>query len=260
MWNKKCFLCLIPSFIGTLIFFIIPYFRVLYYSFIDNQFTRNFIGFDNYIEILKNEYFLLALKNSLLIIIIAVPILILLALLISSVLSLGIKKLRFTRSAFILPIVIPTASVVLFWQAFFGGINNVMPVYLLFIWKNIGICVILFTAAFSTIEDSIFEAAKLDGTGKFNLHKKITIPMIAPTILFSTLLSIVNSFKIFKESYLYYGGTNYPPDYSYTLQYYMNNNFVKLNYQSLATSAVLTSILVFVIVMGGLWLQRRYQQ
>lgn len=70
------------------------------------------------------------------------------------------------------------------------------------------------------------------------------------------LTSIVNSFKIFKESYLFYG-TNYPPDHSYTLQYYMNNNILKLDCQSRATSAVLTSVLVFVIVIVGMAIQRR---
>ena len=83
--------------------------------------------------------------------------------------------------------------------------------------------------------------------------------MIMPTIFFTVLLSIVNSFRIFKESYLFFG-TNYPPDHSYTLQYYMNNNFLKLDYQSLASAAVLTSVLVFLIVMGGLAVQRRYRQ
>jgi multiple sugar transport system permease protein len=83
------------------------------------------------------------------------------------------------------------------------------------------------------------------------------LPLIAPTILFTVLLSIVNSFKIFKESYLYYG-ENYPPEHSYTLQYYMNNNFLKLDYQALATSAVLTSLLVLVIVLAGITVQRRY--
>ena len=115
------------------------------------------------------------------------------------------------------------------------------------------------TAAFTAIEQSIYEAAKLDGANSFILHTKITIPMIMPTVFFTTLLSVVNSFKIFKESYLYYG-TNYPPDHSYTLQYYMNNNFLKLDYQSLATSAVLTSVIVFLIVIGGMAVQRRYRQ
>lgn len=71
-WNTKCKLCIALSFAGTLAFFIIPYIRVLYYSFIDNQFNRRFVGFMNYIETIKNTYFLLAFKNSLLIILLCV--------------------------------------------------------------------------------------------------------------------------------------------------------------------------------------------
>lgn len=252
-WNTKCKLCLLPNLLGTAVFFVIPYVRVLYYSLIDSQFKRNFVWFDNYIKTLTNKYFLLSLKNSLLLIVIAVPILMSLAL------SYGIKWVRRTRFAFVLPMVIPTASIVLIWRSVFTDSSTALPIYLLFIWKNIGICIVLLTAAFTSIESSVFEAARLDGANSLTLHTKITIPMIAPTVFFNALLSIVNSFKIFKESYLYYG-TNYPPDHSYTLQYYMNNNFLKLNYQSLATSAVLTSILVFCIVMAGIFIQRRFDR
>ncbi|HWT75243.1 MAG TPA: sugar ABC transporter permease [Mobilitalea sp.] len=256
-WNTKCKLCIGLSMIGTLIFFVIPYIRVLYYSLIDNQFRRNFVGISNYIDTLSNKYFLLALKNSLLLIIICVPVLILLALFISLALAYGIKRLRATRVAFILPMLLPTASIVLVWRMLFQNNETVLPIYLLFIWKNIGICIILLTAAFTSIEQEMFEAASLEGTNTYQLHRYITVPLIAPTILFTILLSIVNSFKVFKESYLYYGG-NYPPENSYTLQYYMNNNFLKLDYQALATGAILTSLLIFIIVLGGLVLQRRY--
>lgn len=258
-WNTKCKLCIALSLTGTLIFFVLPYIRVLYYSLIDNQFQKKFVGLSNYIETLQNEYFLLALKNSLLLIAICVPALLVSALLISLTLSYGMKKLKLTRTAFILPMLLPTASIVLIWKIVFQDTSTVLPIYLLFIWKNIGICIILMTSAFTSIDNEIFEAASLDGTNIFQLHRYITVPLISPTILFTLLLSIVNSFKIYKESYLYFG-ENYPPEHSYTLQYYMNNNFLKLDYQALATSAVLTSILVFLIVMSGLALQRRYNK
>ena len=133
-----------------------------------------------------------------------------------------------------------------------------MPIYALFIWKYIGICIILLTAALTTIDREVYEAAKIDGAKIGTIYRKITVPMIAPTIFFTVLLSIVNSFKIFKESYLYYGN-KYPPNHSYTLQYYMNNNFLKFDYQALATSSILTSLLVLVIVVLGLRIQRRFQ-
>jgi multiple sugar transport system permease protein len=128
----------------------------------------------------------------------------------------------------------------------------------LFIWKNIGICIVLLTAAFTNINQEVIEAAQLEGVTGYRLHRRITVPLIFPTILFSTLLSIVNSFRIFKETFLYYGGTNYPPNHSYTLQYYMNNNFLKFDYQTLATASVFSTILILLIVSGGFLLQRRY--
>lgn len=258
-WNTKCILCLVPSLFGLLLFYIVPYLRVLYYSLINNQFKKNFVGFQNYIETMQNKYFQLALKNSILLILICVPVLILLALLVSLGLTFLLKSLRMIRVAFILPMLIPTASIVLFFQRVFGTVENELPLYLLFLWKNIGICIILLTAALTTIEEEIYEAALLDGASAFSLHIKITLPLILPTISFSTLMAIVNSFKIFRESYLYYGG-NYPPDYGYTLQYYMNNNFLKFDYQALASSSVLTSFLVAAIVILFLLWERRYQR
>lgn len=258
-FNTKCILCLLPSLAGLLLFYILPYVRVLYYSLINNQFKKEFVGLKNYGDIIQNEYFRLAFSNSIKLILIAVPILIVLALLISLGLAFLLKRLRIVRVAFILPMLIPTASVVLFFQQIFGSIENELPLYLLFIWKNIGICIILLTAALTTIEEELYEAAKLDGAGGWFLHCKITLPLVLPTISFSTLMAIVNSFKIFRESYLYYGG-NYPPDYGYTLQYYMNNNFLKFDYQALASSSVLTSFLVSAIVLLFLLWERRYQR
>ena len=253
-------LCLIPSLAGIAAFYLIPYIRVLCYSLIDNQFRRGFVGLSNYVQTFNNAYFQLALRNSLILIVIAVPVLILLALLLSLGLSFGIKRLRMLRAAFVIPMVIPTASAALVWQFFFTGLDNVLPVYLLFIWKNIGICIVLLTAALTTIDGSVLEAASIDGAPKWALHTRVTVPMVLPTVLFATLLSIVNSFRVFKEAFLYYGGTNYPPEHAYTLQYYMNNNFLKLDYQSLAASAVMTSVLVLLIVLGGLALQKKVEE
>ena len=258
-FGTKCILCLVPSIAGLLLFYILPYIRVLYYSLINNQYKKEFVGLNNYVEALQNEYFRLAFKNSIQLIFVCVPLLLILALLVSLGLTFLLKRLKLVRVAFILPMLIPTASIVLFFQKVFGSIENELPLYLLFIWKNIGICIILLTAALTTIEESIYEAARLDGAGGFSLHFKITLPLILPTISFSTLLAIVNSFKIFRESYLYYGG-NYPPDYGYTLQYYMNNNFLKFDYQALASSSVLTTFLVAAIVILFLLWERRYQQ
>ena len=151
-WNTKCRMCLLPSLLGLAAFFVIPYFRVLYYSLINNQFKRQFVWLKNYIEVAQNEYFRLAFKNSILLIIICVPVLMVLAILISIALVFLMKKLSGVRVAFILPMLLPTASIVLVFRAVFGSVDNVIPLHLLFIWKNIGICIILLTAALTTID------------------------------------------------------------------------------------------------------------
>ncbi len=258
-WNIRCIFCLLPSFLGIAVFFLIPFVRVLYYSMISDQFRRKFVWFDNYVETITNEFFQLAMKNSLLLIVIGVPALIFLALILSLVLSFGLKRLPFLRDAFVFPMLVPTAAVVLVWQQFFHGLDSVLPVYLLFIWKNLGICVILLTSALTTLDPEIYEAAHMDGAKSFTIHTRLSIPMVAPTIFFTVLLSIMNSFRIFKESYLYYG-SKYPPDYGYTLQFYLNNNFLKFDYQKLASSSVLTAFLVLILVVVGFSLQRRYER
>ena len=257
-WNLRCMLCLLPSFAGIFVFFLLPYIRVLYYSVINDQFRRGFIWFQNYKKLLSNEYFRLAMKNSLKLIGIGVPLLILMALLLSVLLAFALKRLPVLRDAFIFPMLVPTAAVVLVWQQFFASAQTALPIYLLFLWKNLGICLILLTSALTTLDPAVYEAALMDGAKPFQQHFRLTVPMIAPSIFFTVLLAIMNSFKIFKESFLYYG-SKYPPDHSYTLQFYMNNNFLKFDYQALATSSVLTSLLVLAIVGTGFYMQKRVE-
>lgn len=98
--------------------------------------------------------------------------------------------------------------------------------------ENLGLCTIFIMSALASIPKSVYEAAQLDGANRKQIISKIMFPMASPVIVFVFLFEIVNSFKIFRESYLYYG-SDYPPEYAYTLQYYMNNSFSKLNYQIL---------------------------
>lgn len=263
-WNKKCIICMLPGISGTLIFFVIPYLRMLYYSVIDNQSRRNFTGLCNYIETVKNRYFILAFKNSLIFIAAGVPVLVVFAVVISILLYFGNISSKkgvinlCIKSAFILPMLLPTAALSVVWREIFEGASTAFPVYILFWWKNTGICIILLTASFAAMDKEVFEAAVVDGVTNIKKHIYITIPMNIPVIIFTALLSIVNSFRIFKESCLFYG-SSYPPDYSYTLQYYMNNHFYKLDYQVLSSAAVLLSLFVMLIIIFCLEMQKKYQ-
>lgn len=256
-WKTKCILCAAPSLLGILIFYIVPFIKIIYYSFIESQFNKIFVGFDNYNEILANDYFWLALKNTMLTIFICVPIILIAAILISAAINERIKNINILSLFSVIPMVIPTAAIVPVWKTFFANADNIIPIYLLFVWKNIGICIVLISASMSAISRELYEASRLDGADGYLKHRYITIPCAAPAIIFSILLTIVNSFKIYKESYLYYN-TNYPPEHSYTLQYFMNNNFMKLDYQALSCSSVINMLIILAIVLFMLKIQRKY--
>lgn len=257
-WEQKCIFCILPGFLGTAVFALIPFFRMIYYAFVKSQFRREFVFFRNFIRVWENDYFRLALKNSIFLLLRDVPVLMLTAVTLSILLHFFFKKDAWVKAAFILPMVIPTAGIVPVWKTIFGDLTGTLPVDLLFLWKNIGICMILMTAALEKIPDSVYDAAKTDGAGFIKTQLFITIPMTAPALFFGTLLSVMNSYKIFKESFLYYG-TSYPPDYAYTLQYYMNNHFLKLDYQSLAASSIYNTLLSLLLILTGLRLTKKFQ-
>ena len=256
-WKTKYFVCAIPSLAGVLLFYILPFIRVVYYSFLNNQFEKKFAGLSNYQAALSNQYFQLAMKNSCQIIMICVPIVVIVAILISIAMSNVNKLNRILSYFFIVPIVIPTAAIVSVWHVLFDKFDSAAVIYLLFIWKNTGVCIILISASINKIPNQIYWAAELDGANTIQKHFYITIPCAFPSINFSTLLMIVNSFRIFKESNLYYG-TSYPPNHSYTLQYYMDNHFMKLNYQALSAGAVLNMLIILCIVLTMLKIQRKH--
>lgn len=257
---KLLILC-IPAFAGFALFFVWPFGKTIWYSLIDNVFRKNIIYFENYFTVLNNSFYRLALKNTLLFSVIGISLLMLISLLISLGLSRLNHHLKFFQGAFIAPMLLPTAGIIFAWQIFFlndsfanmmkdgnaAVFYQVLPIYLLFIWKNTGINVILLTAALTQISSEVLEAAALDGAAGLRLYRYITIPLITPTLFFVFVLSFVNSLRIFRESYLFYN-TNYPPDPAYTVQFYMNNHFFKLNYQYLSTGVVIFTLMVAAVI------------
>lgn len=260
-FRLKIALLSLPAVAGFLVFYIIPFFRSIGYSFIGSVASREFVGLTNYKEVLANKYFRLALKNTVIFSLVGVAAILLLSLGLSIALVKLSKRFAFIKSFFVMPYVLPSASIIFFWQMFFGaegyaflteleslgGFFDVLPLYVIFLWKNIGINIILITSALTKISPEVYEAAALDGAHGLRLHTKITFPLISPSLFFVGILSFVNSLKIFKESYLYYN-SNYPPDAAYMIQNYMNNHFYKLNYQNLSTAVVIFTLAVALVI------------
>lgn len=261
-----------PSLLGVLIFFVLPFFVVIYYAFVNNPVLHEFVGFDNFRNLFQNQSFRLAAKNTAIFSLISVPSAVIGSLLLACMLSQKIPLRSQIRTFMLSPLMVPVASIVLIWQVVFsnnGALNDFLAhfgvekidwmksefnryvVILLFLWKNIGYDMILFLAALANVPTDIQEMAMLEGASSVRIFFQIKLRYIFPTILFVTILSLINSMKIFREVYLLTG--KYPYDGLYLLQHFMNNTFESMDYQKLS-SAALVMAAVMVLVIGLLFL------
>lgn len=260
-----------PSLLGVLVFFVIPFFVVIYYSTIDNVISKEFVGIQNIIKVFKNAAFKQAARNTLMFSFTAVPLAVILSLGLAVLLEREIPMKSQLRTCFLTPMMVPVASIVLIFQVVFhynGALNVLLGHFgvekidwfksthalwvttILFLWKNLGYNMIIFMAALSSMPKDIIEVAKLESATNLQIFFRIKLRYLSPTIMFVTLLSLINSFKIFREVYLLSGDR--PTEYQYILQHYMNNMFKSLDYQKLSAAAIIMSI-VMVIIIGALF-------
>ncbi len=261
-----------PSFLGVLVFFVLPFLRVIYYSVVDNPISNQFVFWDNFKSIIENGAFERAVKNTLTFSAMAVPLAVILSLILAIVLESKLPFRSQFRTFFLSPMMVPVASIVLIWQVLFhynGAMNDFLlsigldkidwmkseysqiVIVLLFLWKNLGYNMILFMAALASIPKDILEVAKLESATPLQTFFYIKTRYLSSTILFVTIMSLINSFKVFREVYLLTG--DYPYDTIYMLQHFMNNKFKNLDYQTLSAAAVLMS-LVMIVIIGILFL------
>lgn len=261
-----------PSLLGILIFFVLPFFVVIYYAFVNNPVLHEFVGFDNFRSLFQNQSFRLAAKNTAIFSLISVPSAVIGSLLLACMLSQKIPLRSQIRTFMLSPLMVPVASIVLIWQVIFsnnGALNDFLGLFgvekidwmksefnryvvvLLFLWKNVGYDMILFLAALSNVPTDIQEMAMLEGAGSVRIFFQIKLRYIFPTILFVTILSLINSMKIFREVYLLTG--KYPYDGLYLLQHFMNNTFESMDYQKLSAAALVMAA-VMVVIIGLLFL------
>lgn len=255
-----------PSLLGIALFFVLPFGIILYYSLIDNPFTGNFVFLDNFADLLQNRAFRLAAGNTAVFSLIAVPLAVVLPLLLAMALESHIPFQSKLRTLFLSPIMVPVVSVVLVWEILFnqnGAVNEFLSLFgvsgvdwlrsgwdkavvvLLFLWKNLGYNMVLFLAALSNIPREVVETAQIDGAGGWRVFWHIRLRYLSPTLLFVAVLSMANSFKIFREVYLLSG--RYPSEGLYMLQHFMNNLFRSLDYPTLSAATLLMAL-----VLGGI--------
>ncbi|MCL2707939.1 MAG: sugar ABC transporter permease [Defluviitaleaceae bacterium] len=269
--RARYFLFALPAFAGFFLMYAFPFARSVWYSFIDSVFTKNFVFLGNYAEVAGNRFYRLAVKNTLFFTLAGFVSLMLLSLLFSFLLSEARRKSSLIEAALLAPMFLPTASAVFFWRLPFAspafinfarehlyasGVLAALPVFLMFLWKNAGFNMVILCAAISGVSREISESASLDGAGRVRRFIGVTLPYITPGVVFASLLSVSGTLKIFREAYLYYA-TDYPPDAVYTLQFYMNNHFRKLNYQYLTAGSIMFTAAVAALLLVFVWWEAR---
>lgn len=263
-------LMILPSLLGIGLFYILPFFESLFYVFTQGVSTVRFVGFANVRELIGNNAFRHAVLNTGKFLILAVPLVLALSLLLSSIAVKG----RFTwqRWALLMPMVIPASSLSVSWKGMWGmdGLVNrclasmgmepvdfltrgAFPLLLgLYLLKNVGYISVILTSAIRALPVEHQEAYRLDSNSELGYVRRIMLPQIMPTLLFACIVAVMNYFLLFRDTYMLYGDN--PPASVYMLQHFMNNNFYKLNYQRLSTAAllaelVLSALIVFVLVV-----------
>ena len=267
--TRTAWIFLLPSFLGIFVFVLLPFLDAVRRSFFEAMGGR-FVGFQNYRTVLENKAFRLAVKNTGRFILVCIPLLLLLSLLLSLMMQ---HRGDFFKVSFLIPMAIPVASVALLWKIFFHnqGILNHLLIKLgsqptdwmntdyaflvlvfSYLWKNTGYDCVLWLSGLSGIPGSIYEAAAMDGAGAFKKFFYITLPGLLPTLYVAAVMSLVNSFKVFREAYLVAGA--YPQNSIYMLQHLLNNWFISLDIQKMCAAAVMLAMVfvLFVLLLHGL--------
>ncbi|NEW05711.1 sugar ABC transporter permease [Paenibacillus sp. SYP-B3998] len=282
-WVRKdasvALMFLMPSGIGFALFYLIPFAMGVFYSFMNSPVDSHFVGLDNYRELLSSDSFRKAAANTFYFTAISVPVMLVLSLGLALLLNQNIYIRNWLRTAYVLPLVVPVASIILIWQILldwngslnawlsFFGFNRVdwmksdsarMVVIVVYLWKNMGYNIILFLAGLQQIPKDYYETAQLEGAGRLRQFGSITLVYLTSTMFFVIIMSIINSFKVFRETYLIAGA--YPHDSIYMLQHYMNNMFLSLDIQKLTAAATMMASCIFLIVIVLFAIERRFRQ
>lgn len=275
--RRAAALLLAPSLAGVAAFYLLPFLEVVRRSFTD-ALGRRFLGLSNYKTVLANSAFRTAASNTARFLCVCIPALLALSLAMALLVRAAGKRGKVFSVSFLLPLAVPVASVVLLWKVLFAqnGLANTLltslgaqPVDFMgtgaafwvliatYLWKNSGYDMVLWAAGLDRIPQSQYEAAAVDGANAWQAFWAVTWPGLGPTFGLTALLSLINSFKVFREAYLVAGA--YPHESMYLLQHLFNNWFLSLELGRITAAAVMM-VGVMPAGAGALWALRRRLQ
>ena len=279
------YLFLLPAAVILLVFFFIPFFQTLYFSFLDYSkgiYTPTFIYWDNYKQLFNSPIFYKVMLNTFLYLFIAVPILAVVPLFIAILINQKLRFLTLYKILIYLPVIVSivVAAIAFKWLYAQSGILNyflevlginpigwltdtrfsLISVIIVTIWKGIGYYMMIYLAALMSVPKELYEACDIDGAGFFRKHLTVTIPHIMPTIALVTTISAISAMKVFAEIYVMTKGG--PLNSSKTIVYYIYERAFEnldLGYASALAVVLLIVVMMFSLINILFFEKNKYQ-
>ena len=267
--RKYAWLFLLPTLLAFCLAFLIPFVTGVWLSFTEFTTVTNarFVGLDNYIRVFTdNADFLHALRFTVKFTVVSVISVNLLAFILALLLTQGLKGTNFFRTAFFMPNLIGGIVLGYIWQLIINGILASMGVDLtyraeygfwglvvLMNWQMIGYMMIIYVAGLQNISEEMREAAAIDGANRWQILKKITLPLVMPSITICTFLTLSNSFKMFDQNYALTGGAPGKETQMLALDIY-NTFYGSVGHEGVGQAK---AVIFFLLVAGVALLQMR---
>lgn len=238
-------------------------------------------GLDNFVNLFHDADFILAIRNTCVLVLVAAPLSILIALLFAVLLNSNIRLRKFFQSVYFLPFVTSMVAVSVVWAWMlnkdFGLVNSLLrllgiskvawltnprmtlPILVvLAIWKGLGYRVILFLAGLQGIDPRYYAAARMDGARSFQRFLHVTIPMLKPTLVFLSITTVIDVFKTFDEVYVMYANEPGPLKSGLTIVFYIFTKFYRhWEFASAAAAAFVLFLIIFAVTLLQFFLTNR---
>ena len=272
--NGAGYLFLLPWFIGFFGLTIVPILSSLYLSFTDFDMltSPHWVGADNYVRMFTHDpKFAQSMRVTLLFVLFSVPLKLAFALLVALLLNRGMKGLPIYRAVFYLPSLLgASVAIAVLWRTLFAGdglINKGLalvgiqgPAWIsnprFSLWTLVALAVwqfgspmIIFLAGLRQIPQDVYEAASMEGAGKWRIFWKITLPLLTPVVFFNAIIQVIEGFKSFTPAFIISGGTGNPVNSTlfYTLYLYQEAfSFFRMGYASALAWVLLAVVAIFI--------------
>ncbi len=245
------YLFLAPALGGFLVFYLVPFFINLGYSFTSGAGAASLAGFSHYSEVLSSVSFRLALVNTVKFMAITLPCETALSFAIAYLLNKSCRWVWPVQWCMLAPLFLPVLTTLAFMHMFLkdaaglAAAQSLGALVVLFLWKYTGLCVLFFLTGLQSVPKEYIDLARMEGASAGAILRKAEFPLLTRTIFLVIILTLINGFKIFRESYLLSGA--HPKQSLYMLPHFLYNNFQNVNIHRISASACLG----FLVVLAG---------